>query len=692
MPFNLIRPQQFTTVLSALTDPSTVYIVPSFQRPYAWETEQIYDLLRDMEKATAVAGSHYLSALHLIGLDLGKDPTLVEFLDDADNNDLGTLRRLAKADELRTTADAPIHAYAVVDGQQRLTTLLLLTHIYYHHEAVSSKYLDLDLRSDTSIPRLIQNPASDHQFMKEVIDWIKEPNRHLPVPRRESQRRLLSNTQAMRTWAEQHRNPLRFLRSEKFKTSAIELEADYGLTSFLTLNDRGRPLTVLEKLKSLLLQFASDARALASDQAATLIHRLHIVFGKLYQVLDDCQHVGLMPKKNGDDEMVRLLSCYLHLANDSSAIYKGADAAYQEFFRDYLMKRPSEVLSVVNNWCAAIDEMSGQISQLNRYLGGNLGGHESSLHFGNRASLSDDYRVTVLSLKPQPHLLALLLKFRATFKIEWHERFAVTTPALDLGPIDTLLRNVRARAQAESGPSALEDYIDGLSHMRPDRRRQLSALEVVEQLQLLDWNLGSRKIAGFAFRWTESLGQKFPAEFVNSWAAWRTSDDFIRDILYRGNETNIRYVLKEFEREYGQNLHFVDQENVAIGPVELEHIFPQNIESTPSFDQIGRFSGIGIADRSEYDTNVLWRSGNFTWLSKSANAALGNQLPNVKAAHFHQCPGHLPDPDRNRCSRITITRKVGEELGGLGVEYKSFRLYIEARCAELALFMVRRFC
>ncbi len=308
MPFNLIGPNQFTTVLSALTNQNIVYIIPSFQRPYAWETKQVCDLLRDMEKADSVKGSHYLSALHLIGLDLGKDSTLTEFLDDTGNDDLGTLRRLAKADELRTTAEASIHAYAVVDGQQRLTTLLLLTHIYYFYETISNKYLDLDLRIDTNIPRLIQNPASDHQFMKQVIAWIKEPNRRPPAPERESQRRLLLNTQTMQAWAEQHRNPLRFLRSERFKTNTIELEPEYGLTSFLTLNDRGRPLTVLEKLKSLLMQFAFDANS------PTLVRRLHAVFGRLYQVLDDCQHVGLMSEKNGDDDMVRLLSCYLHAA------------------------------------------------------------------------------------------------------------------------------------------------------------------------------------------------------------------------------------------------------------------------------------------------------------------------------------------------------------------------------------------
>ena len=77
-----ISPHQFTTVLQALTDPETIYVVPSFQRPYAWETDQIKDLLRDMAKAAARSeGSHYLAAIHLIPLDLARaDDPLTEFV------------------------------------------------------------------------------------------------------------------------------------------------------------------------------------------------------------------------------------------------------------------------------------------------------------------------------------------------------------------------------------------------------------------------------------------------------------------------------------------------------------------------------------------------------------------------------------------------------------------------------------
>ena len=78
-----ILPTDFITVLNALNDPDTVYVIPSFQRPYAWDKgHQVEDLLLDMNKASKTKGQHYLSALHLIPLNPeSPDDRLAEFVD-----------------------------------------------------------------------------------------------------------------------------------------------------------------------------------------------------------------------------------------------------------------------------------------------------------------------------------------------------------------------------------------------------------------------------------------------------------------------------------------------------------------------------------------------------------------------------------------------------------------------------------
>jgi hypothetical protein len=187
-----------------------------------------------------------------------------------------------------------------------------------------------------------------------------------------------------------------------------------------------------------------------------------------------------------------------------------------------------------------------------------------------------------------------------------------------------------------------------------------------------------------------------PLDCIQYWLGWCRCDGFISEVLYAGNETNIRYLLKEMERARTA-LHDIHKgkgnfpRNISTGAVALEHIFAQNIDA-PGNQKFPGFPAYGITDRGEYERDLLWRSGNFTWLSETANTALGNKTPEDKAAHYQNCPEHPPGTGENNCSDIVITQEAGAVMVGLGLHQPSFRFYIEARCAELALFAVSRFC
>ena len=117
----LIHNNQFTPVLDALNDPNTVYVIPSFQRPYAWSERQIKDLCLDMEKASNPRnGYHYLSALHFIPVDVSdQNAQITDFIDYQGIEHLRILKDAANNHELRTQQRNPVKIYAVVDGQQR---------------------------------------------------------------------------------------------------------------------------------------------------------------------------------------------------------------------------------------------------------------------------------------------------------------------------------------------------------------------------------------------------------------------------------------------------------------------------------------------------------------------------------------------------------------------------------------------
>lgn len=688
MPLNLIRNDQFTIVLGALNDPNTVYIIPNFQRPYAWTERQINDLFLDMEKASNQQnGYHYLSALHLISVDPGepKDP-LADFIDYKGIEHLTILQNAAKNDELETQDINPVKIYAVVDGQQRLTTLFLLAHLYYF--SLNGQDLDSNLYvtlvNGQKIPRLIQSPVDDHNFMMSLVGniWASVP---VPSSMSQSQKRMQNNFQMMQEWATKEPQALGFLKNKNFKTSAIELDAGYGLTSFMTLNDRGKPLTVLEKLKSLLLQFAFD------DHNHTLIANLHTVFGTLYKILDDCLHSGLFTEMNADAEMVKLLSCYLRLNNDREAIEQSADLAYEKFFRDKLLNtNQAGVSTIIQNWCNDIEEVSQQLQQLNRYLNGTI--NSSSIHFQAPTSLFGDYRATIISLGLQPHILALLLKFRALYKEEWHKRFPIQSNVFSLTSIHDFLNNVRQRT-IDGGASTqpLLDYIDNLLVFDVQPKPDISMLEVVERIQVFDWNLGSKRYQSFVDFCKSTFKYSLPADFIAKWTAWRSPDDFIKQVLFNYAESNFKFILSEYERKMGGNLYLSPlPQNVSTSGIELEHIFARNIDNSDSNFQ--GFSYFGIHDRYDFDQNVLWRSGNLSWLSETANKSLGNKTPDIKGADYCNCNGHPNSSGNNVCSNIAITKKLGDELTALGANYSAIRFYVEARCAELALFAACRFC
>ena len=254
------------------------------------------------------------------------------------------------------------------------------------------------------------------------------------------------------------------------------------------------------------------------------------------------------------------------------------------------------------------------------------------------------------------------------------------------------LSKVKERAH---GVPALLDMIGGLASLNCTPRTELSMLEVVERIQMLNWNLGARWYQTFVdwCRATLRSGMS-SSEFISKWATWCSAGDFIKDILYGFNESNIKYVLLELERRYGGNLHWKATAlapSVATNGIELEHVFAQNIDKDSHFQALGEFEAFDIHGADDFRDKILWRSGNVTWLSKSANDSLGNSAPDIKASHYVSCPGHPSKSGTNLYSNIFLTKKLGTELAGLGTNYRAYRLYIEARCGELAIFGITRF-
>jgi hypothetical protein len=173
-----------------MSDAHSVFVIPTFQRPYAWEKEHIHDLQEDIKKTVKLLTSnsndiHYLAPIHLIPYSTSdrRDKTLEAYLPKNDDVTLLLKSLNEQESEFINTDYEPLHVYFVIDGQQRLTTLYFIYTFVYRR--ISSNPLNVTLLCGRQIPRLIHNDPYNHTYFKALLSNIASSNT-LPI----------SNTQA----------------------------------------------------------------------------------------------------------------------------------------------------------------------------------------------------------------------------------------------------------------------------------------------------------------------------------------------------------------------------------------------------------------------------------------------------------------------------------------------------------------
>lgn len=228
---------QSLTPLSSLF-PGRYFRVPDYQRGYAWEAKHIKALLQDLEilAGSKINGLHYTGTLVLV---TGKDHS----------------------------PDYPV--FDIVDGQQRLTTLsMLLNALISVVEEVGNPALCKSDLHQTYIGR--GSPLRDYRpvlilnsdlepFFRDLLKGRarKEAVEYL------SQKRLLEGYAQMAQWVKSNAsNAGKALEWIDIVTNRLGLiayqpmNADEAGMMFEVINNRGKPLTELEKVKNYLIYFA----------------------------------------------------------------------------------------------------------------------------------------------------------------------------------------------------------------------------------------------------------------------------------------------------------------------------------------------------------------------------------------------------------------------------------------------------
>ena len=642
------------SVRDILADPQTVFVIPTFQRPYAWEEKQIRDLRQDLDHAAVMSvPQHYFAQAHVVAVtNVNSD---LSPLLDAEHAALAKALQHYQIGNIR-------QLYAVVDGQQRLVTLYLLSilqELLVPSPVLPAPYpnlFQLMLPNGAYLPRIILGTAADHNFFAAMINWLlgQKPgsvtapaivayiNGLITTPNSPAQERLkeagvlLLKEFFLSQAVSSIPLVIPLVANPMVRMGLTELDTHYALTSFITLNDRGKPLSHLERLKAFWLE-----RAVMAGQNPHLIVDIHHVFGDLYRTADRCVHAKLAGTLDqAEDLLCQLLYHWLDMQNPHHQLWYGAGKVYGWF-----VEQPAP--HNIPAWMHAAKELRNQLDHLcTAYLDpASPSAHAPSIHYPATSTLHEDYFAVLFRLGLPSHLLALLLKFRQQFaNLEWHDRhpFQVAVNPQLIQPICDLLN-------ATTQNSSLDNYRQRIDAHLPHRCGNVenvecmvtvskSILEAVERIAMLAWKEGSNPRVGFA----NSCAMTFVttshvATEINRWYVFCNSGAsydqyYIDKLCHRNAPSSERHLLWEWERWLIEQVKGTTIPRHPGQPpvLELEHVLPDAWQDT--ITQSGQtFNQWGFKDDAHFQRNLLQRIGNKALLWKLCNESVGNNHPEIKA-------------------------------------------------------------
>ncbi|MFZ5631193.1 MAG: DUF262 domain-containing protein [Spirochaetota bacterium] len=241
--------QSGLATLSELFDGAKRFIVPKYQRAYAWEEEQLTDFFDDLL-------FHSSDRKYFLGTILLKTG--------ADSDDFEELE--------------------LVDGQQRLTTTVmcvdqLLKHIKGDSKIKYEKYIKYH-----NTYKLHVLDVDNDFFQTYIIEERGQKNITTKTP---SQSRLLFAQEYLKKRCsalkqEDLKRMLSILEKSEILVYSVEDSAEASLI-FETTNDRGKSLTYLEKIKSHLMYKAYLA---GGNKSIALIDNIYSRFGEIYSTIE----------------------------------------------------------------------------------------------------------------------------------------------------------------------------------------------------------------------------------------------------------------------------------------------------------------------------------------------------------------------------------------------------------------------
>lgn len=248
-----------------------IFTIPEYQRGYSWTKDQLEDLLNDLIDVEFIK-EHYA----------------------------GTITLIKSGQEKIGITD--LTKYDIVDGQQRLTTFhLLLVSIYHRISEINA--LEADdviiknvLSKGKSLLRL--NNKENQEFFFSLLNELDINIIKKFVPTTKTQKNLLNTRIHFHTFLQRYTSIKTLINIynnllSKFKVNVFELEeeSEVGLI-FETMNDRGLPLSDIDKVKNYLIYLTHrlNEKAIAKE--------INKKFGEIFTELMNIENYSITRIEN----------------------------------------------------------------------------------------------------------------------------------------------------------------------------------------------------------------------------------------------------------------------------------------------------------------------------------------------------------------------------------------------------------
>ncbi|OGG94680.1 MAG: hypothetical protein A2527_05615 [Candidatus Lambdaproteobacteria bacterium RIFOXYD2_FULL_50_16] len=286
------------------------------------------------------------------------------------------------------------HFY-IVDGQQRITSIIFLFHkvlpFIEGDEKIAFRYNCIGTSDQLRLTPL----GRDQKFFESIVSGSH------PVPTTKSQKYMLSVLETVDEWVCRYEaiDKQAFFQALK-RLQILHFNEENHVNSirlFQTVNDRGIPLTNMDKLKGLM------AYHLALVDQEQEIERLNDNFGKMFRLYDDildrakANQVDLITKSNfNEDSILRF-----HFVSQNGVDYDATSASVLQWVKEQLKEHQNSE-----------DSLTGLVQFVAEYTEGLLLFFESLDQIMEKVDKSPDYYKLFSILGLSATLYPLVIKLQ----------------------------------------------------------------------------------------------------------------------------------------------------------------------------------------------------------------------------------------------------------------------------------------